>query len=293
MAKKRKKHSGGRAPSGAAQTTATAGKRSGDSLFAPETIKPTPASPGGPNRPARKEEARRERERLRKKIARRRFYRRGGQVAVALLVVAGLVFFLTRPKQKLNAEEQALIDQAPAAAAAAGCDTVQAIAPYSPDSQDTAHIGSQNGPATPPELSTYSSVPPASGPHDTSPLPGGVLPEPPDVYRTIHSMEHGAAIIWYDPAASTEQIDELTQLQTFFEKPGEDDHVIVAPYSYPDQGDAGKLPAGKLMVMVAWHHMQTCNDISLPVAYQFVHSYAATPKGAYRGDAPEAGASIG
>src|SRR5437867_4283084 len=49
-----------------------------------------PATPGGPNRLARKEEARRQREALRRKMARRRGYRMVGLV-VAFLLVAGAV----------------------------------------------------------------------------------------------------------------------------------------------------------------------------------------------------------
>jgi len=288
MAKKKKSHarSGARGfakPSGS--TAATASKGTSGALFAPETVKPTPATPGGPNRLARKEEARKERERIRRKIARRRLYRRSGQVAIALLVVGGLIFFLTRPNAKLNSEEQSLLAEGSAQAtlSAAGCDAVQTIPPYDPDSADRTHIGAA-GFETPPPLSTYSSVPPVSGPHNSTPLTGGVYADPPDIYQTIHSLEHGAVIIWYDPSAPAA---ELATLQTFFQKTGEHDKVIVAPYSYPDQGDAGVLPAGKQMVMVAWHHMQTCDSLTLPVGYAFVHSYTTGPKSAYKGDAPE------
>jgi hypothetical protein len=288
MAKKKKSHSrsGSRGSTKASgSTTATASKGTSGALFPPETVKPTPATPGGPNRLARKEEARKERERIRRKIARRRLYRRSGQAAIALLVVGGLIFFLTRPKAKLNGEEQSLLAQASAQTTltAAGCDAVQTIPPYSHESADRTHIGAA-GFETPPPLSSYSSVPPASGPHNSTPLTGAVYADPPDIYQTIHSLEHGAAIIWYDASAPAA---DLATLQTFFQKPGEHDKVIVAPYSYPDQGDAGVLPAGKLMVMTAWHHMQTCGSISLPVAYAFVHSYSTGPKSAYKGDAPE------
>jgi len=288
MAKKKKSHarSGSRGSTKAsASSTATASKGAAGALFAPETVKPTPATPGGPNRLARKEEARKERERIRRKIARRRMYRRSGQAAIALVVVGGLIFLLTRPKAKLNSEEKGLLAQGTAQTtlSAAGCDAVQTIPPYSPDSADRTHIGAA-GFETAPSLSTYPSVPPASGPHNSTPVTGGVYAEPPDIYQTIHSLEHGAAIIWYDPSAPAA---ELATLQTFFQKTGEHDKVVVAPYSYPDQGDQGVLPAGKLMVMVAWHHMQTCDSLSLPVAYTFVHSYTTGPKSAYKGDAPE------
>ena len=43
--------------------------------------------------------------------------------------------------------------------------------------------------------------------------------------------------------------------------------MIIAPYSYPDQGTAGQLPDGVQMALVAWHRMQTCSSVSLPVAF--------------------------
>jgi hypothetical protein len=103
-------------------------------------------------------------------------------------------------------------------------------------------------------------------------------------------------IIWYAPSAASDP--ELAKIQDFFRQSGEQDHVIVAPYNYPDQGAAGQLPDGTSMVMVAWHHTQSCNGLSLPVAFAFAHDYK-TPSSItgsvpnnYKGDAPEPGLSI-
>ena len=113
---------------------------------------------------------------------------------------------------------------------------------------------------------------------------------PPDVYRTIHSLEHGTVIVWYAPGLASSDLQKITAFYRSF------DHVIVAPYSYPDQGSAGRLPAGKQMVLVAWHHLQACGQPSLAVVKDFVASYR-TPTGVirpngYKGDAPEAGRAI-
>lgn len=254
-------------------------------------IRPAPAMPGGPNRLERKEAARRARERLRRKMARRRMYRRAAIGAVVALVAVGVVFLTTRPKgSTLSSEESRLLAAAPAAMKTAGCGSVQTIKPY-PNDQDTAHIGPGSDVATSPPLSSYPSTPPASGPHNPSPLPAGLYQESPDIYQVIHSLEHGAAIVWFAPGTTS---DELARLQTFFGKPGEQTKVIVAPYNYPGQGKAGQLPAGKQMALVSWHHMQTCNQVSLPVAFDFVAHYRyPTPKGqSYKGDAPERTASI-
>jgi hypothetical protein len=120
---------------------------------------------------------------------------------------------------------------------------------------------------------------------------------PPPVDRTIHSLEHAAVIVWYSSAAASDPrlANELALLQAFFAKDRESDHVIVAPYDYPDQGPAGMLPAGTTMALIAWHRRQVCRDISLPVAFAFVAAYRFDPDapGRYEGEAPEPGVPIG
>ena len=145
-----------------------------------------------------------------------------------------------------------------------------ADAPGDDPAIDHTHIGTAPV-VTPPALSTYATIPPASGPHDPSPLGAGVYDSPPDVYRTIHSLEHGAVIIWYSPDATGKQLDDLHRVL----RPAATDadigqaKIIIAPYDYPDQGAAGQLPAGVQMAVVAWHRLQTCTAVSLPVAFGF------------------------
>jgi Protein of unknown function (DUF3105) len=214
------------------------------------------------------------------------------------VLLVGATFWIYRSSTApvhLSAEGERLAAQAPAAAGSAGCTGVRMVAPYA-GSLDRAHIGSAV--AAPPPLSSYPSTPPASGPHDPTPLDAGVYASPPPIYRAIHSLEHGAAIVWVRPGAFDPGGAGLP-LRTFFNQSGNDNHVIVAPYDYVGQGSAGKLPAGRDMVLVAWHRIQLCRTASLPVAVAFVRSYTTpsrllpfgTPKG-YRGEAPEAGLSI-
>ena len=103
----------------------------------------------------------------------------------------------------------------------------------------------------------------------------------------IHSLEHSGVIVWYDPAAAPSP--ELAAIQSYFGQGSHRNHVIVAPYNYPQEGSAGSLPFGRTMALVAWHHLQLCNQPSLAVAYAFVHAYRFDlyQFWAYRGDAPE------
>ena len=224
-------------------------------------------------------------------MARRRMLRRAGRWGVGgavVLGVVGAVFFLNRPKA-LSVQQQRTINRAQRAASAAGCTGVTTVRTY-PNNLDRTHIGAAEAPQPPP-LSSYPSRPPASGPHLSSTQPSGVYPEPPDVYAVMHSLEHGAAVIWYDPKA--ERNPQLQTIKDFYGDPANGDHIIVAPYNYPDQGQAGRLPEGKQMVLTAWHHEQACDQPNFEVARGFTLQYATNAQAAYRGDAPEAGGAIG
>ena len=211
-------------------------------------------------------------------MARRRFLQRAGIVALAVAVVAGVgVYVALKPNP----------------AKAAGCGSVQTIPPFDPATNDRAHINAQGAVKTPPPLASYRTEPPTSGPHALDPLDAGTYAAPPDLYRTIHSLEHGAVIIWFDPKAAGNT--ELRKIQNFYNQTANKDHMIVAPYSYPEKG--GTLPAGKRMVLVAWHHTERCTTINLAAAKAFVKSFRATVENGvidpeYRGDAPEAGSAI-
>jgi hypothetical protein len=232
----------------------------------------------------RKEEARRQRVELQRKMARSKRNRRIA-IAVVVVLIAGIgAFALTRP-QPAEASPQDLLAAAPQATKAAGCGEVEKVGAFEPKNQDRTHVTAAI------QLSQYASVPPASGPHNAIPLGAGVYDTPPAIDRGIHSLEHGAAIVWYSPDASRPELDKI---KDFYEPSDVGSRVIVAPYDYPDQGAAGTLPGGAQMALVAWHHVQTCASTNLAAAFGFTSSYAAPPFGQrpYEGDAPEAGAAF-
>jgi hypothetical protein len=202
-------------------------------------------------------------------------------VFVALLLFVGLELLLHRP----NEQEEALLSEAPRAAQAAQCGPIKAIRPF-PGDRDRTHIGGSDEPVMPP-LSDYPSRPPVSGPHDPVPVHSGVYSSAPPIDGVIHSIEHAAVIVWYDPSVATSK--EISRIKSFFARGDEIDHVIVAPYSYPSEGAPGRLPSGAGMVLAAWHHLRTCASPSLAVAYAFVAHYRMNIYRFwdYRGDAPE------
>jgi Protein of unknown function (DUF3105) len=232
----------------------------------------------------RKEEARRQRAELQRKMAKTRRNRRMAMIVVVALVAGVGVYALTRPEEA-RADPQELLATVDQARETAGCGPVEDVGPYQPRSSDRSHIVAQV------PLSTYASVPPASGPHNAITYGDGVYGTPPPIDRVIHSLEHGAAVVWYSPDASGAQLERI---RSFYEEASVGGRVIVAPYDYPDQGPAGSLPGGAQMALVAWHRVQTCASVNLAAAFGFTSMYAAPPFGErpYRGNAPEAGGTF-
>lgn len=243
-------------------------------------------------RDERRREARRRRIEAERRAARAR-RRRNVAVALSLLAVAAVVaFVITRPEQPSVVEARAadLLASADAQAAAAGCTEVRDVGPYDPRDLDQAHVGGDLIAEMPP-LASYPSQPPASGPHADSALPAGVYTSPPPIDALIHSLEHGAAVVWYAPDAEGPALQEL---RDFFREPEAGSRVIVAPYDYPDEGEAGTLGPGVGMALVAWHQVQTCSEPNLAAAFGFTARYAFPTFGGepYLGTAPEPGAPL-
>ena len=243
----------------------------------------------------RKEQARREREELQRRLASKRRARTLG-IAVGAVVVAAIVFVTTLlPSGGDLPSSNQLLQRAASAADTAGCGDVTTTPPFDPPDQDRTHIG--GGTSFGPPLSAYPTTPPASGPHADVPLPAGVYDSLTlsDLYRSIHSLEHGASLIWYDPGAPA---DEVAQLIEFYDRRLQDaevgqDRVIVAPYDF--QGDAaGILPDGTELALVAWHRLRTCASVELAVAFDFTsqYSFPTTAGRDYQGEAPEPGGAI-
>lgn len=233
----------------------------------------------------RREQARRERIELQRKMSRSRRNRRIAFVLVLLVAAGGTAFALTRPSTEV-ADPDDLLEQAAQAQQAAACGEPENVGPYQPETQDQAHVTTGELP----ELSTYPSVPPASGPHNATPLGAGVYDEPPPIDQLIHSLEHGAVVVWYALGTSGAELDRLGE----FFRGADGSRVIVAPYDYPEQGEAGALPTGTQMALVAWHHVETCARVNLAAAFAFTADYRfpTHDEREYLGEAPEAGAAF-
>lgn len=258
----------------------------------------------------RREEARRQRAEIqRKMVSRRRIRTLVAGILIGALA-AGVAVVALRPKgdsgpAASNVDSPAqLLAKSTAAAQTAGCTDVKTTPPFDPSNRtgsgpipsnadiDRDHIGTTYDPTAPP-LSAYATTPPASGPHDPTPLPAGVYDTPPAIYQAIHSLEHAATIIWYNPNATGQELDTL---KAFYQQQiAKGSKIIVAPYSYPGDGAAGSLPKNVNMVLVAWHKLETCAQVNLAASFGFAARYSYPPYSGqtYIGEAPEPNTAIG
>ena len=107
----------------------------------------------------------------------------------------------------------------PTATTSAGCDDVQTIGFY--DGVDDPETPTTPTRRTSAPTSAFPEMPPldhlpehaarvgAARDIPPGPLPAGVYDDPPDLARVLHSLEHGASVVWYSPTAIRDQLDQL------------------------------------------------------------------------------------
>src|SRR3954469_14552601 len=98
--------------------------------------------------------------------------------------------------------------------------------------------------------------PPSGGDHNPVPLTCGFYAQqPPDEYA-VHSLEHGAVWIAFDPSTSA---SDVSVVRAF----AKEDHVLVTPYAGMDAP----------ITLVAWEHRLELQSVNDPKLKQFVEGY--------------------
>lgn len=110
----------------------------------------------------------------------------------------------------------------------------------------------------------YSTMPPTSGPHYGQAASAGYYTETPPLGQLVHSLEHGAVVIYYDPARSSPAANE--SLQKFAqEHTGTWQSVIVVPN--PQENPESTY------VLTAWQHMLRMNSYDKRTVRAFLAEY--------------------
>lgn len=112
----------------------------------------------------------------------------------------------------------------------------------------------------------YESTPPVSGEHSPIPADCGVYGQPIADENMVHSLEHGAVGILYQPDAPVQQIRNAEELVQDY-----DGHVFSAPY--PGLEDP--------YTIVAWAHLMRLDSYDHDAIVEFIEVFRES------GDAPE------
>lgn len=105
----------------------------------------------------------------------------------------------------------------------------------------------------------YKSKPPMGGPHHPSWHNCGVFSEPIGDTHAVHSLEHGAVWITYEPQDVT--AEEIAKLAETAER---NEYVMVSPY--PEQGSK--------LVLTAWNHQLRLDRVDHDMVRRFVAYFA-------------------
>jgi len=121
----------------------------------------------------------------------------------------------------------------------------------------------------------YSSLPAASGPHWGAPGNWGVYTTPQSEMQTLHNLEHGGIVIWYDPEAlEAGQVDELTRYVATQNSSGVGGRykVILSPWGGEDE-----LPSP--IVATAWRWILEMDGFDSGTLDAFMREhYAMSPE---------------
>lgn len=109
----------------------------------------------------------------------------------------------------------------------------------------------------------YDPIPPVGGNHDGAWLNCGVYTDQQRNENAVHSLEHGAIWITYDPASiDPNGVDALIALAP-------DTYTVISPY--PGLGDA--------MAVSAWGAQLRFTDVTDPAVIDFIEEFWRSPNG--------------
>ena len=156
--------------------------------------------------------------------------------AIAVIVIAAIVFV------SINALQDRNLNQAPAG-----------VVNYTYTSNE--HVDGDIDYSSQAEYK--GEIPPAGGPHNTVPQTCAVYAAPIRTENAVHSLEHGAVWITYQPDLPADQVEKLKKLADG------DDHMLMSPYP--------GLPAP--IVLTAWNHQVQLQAFDETTVKRFMRAY--------------------
>ena len=189
---------------------------------------------GGPVNKAKQDEKRARREERKETeararlVARRKRRARTGLSVLAAVIVVGTIGFIV--------VDNAIADELPG------------VSKQAYDGRDHVESG---------EAVAYATATPTSGTHAASSPRCGVFAQQMPAEFAVHSLEHGAVVIWYRPSLAIEEISGLEAVVNRF-----DDRVILSPNADLSQP----------VVATAWNRLKAYDGAD-PELEQFIETY--------------------
>lgn len=122
----------------------------------------------------------------------------------------------------------------------------------------------------------YEQLPPTAGPHypPGSETPAGFYEETQPLGGTVHSLEHGAVVVWYDPAALDDAPrQELQAYVDSYQRSFGSFIAVPTPVEDPEHP----------YVLTAWEHRLALDSYDADAVEQFTGEYLGRgPEGSYR-----------
>lgn len=111
---------------------------------------------------------------------------------------------------------------------------------------------------------TYDTMPPASGPHYDQTASAGFYTDRPSLGELVHSLEHGAVIVYYDPNQITPDArSNLEQLAATHTEPFQSVIVVPTPVENPTSP----------YVLTAWQHKLSLDSYDTERVRAFLAEY--------------------
>ena len=189
-----------------------------------------------------------------KKAEQRRAQRRRNLVTlvIAIIVSVGVVWLILDESTGTNNNDKPSSADYGVSADAAGCGEIESA---TPQKADHIEVGAEHAP--------YNTNPPTSGPHyaaPVAPIDTGFYTNDIEPEKVVHNLEHGMIVIWYDPDAPQETIDNVEKAVQ--EVP---DATVAVPWT--------DMEGSSHVVLTAWAKLQRCSDVSKDVVDDFRTKY--------------------
>jgi hypothetical protein len=178
-----------------------------------------------------------------KRLRARREHRRSNLITIGIALIVGILVVALVLRDRVETGGPVGVS-----AAEAGCNEIQEHEP-----EGRQHV--QEGVQVP-----YQTDPPTSGPHYAEWADPGFYEQPIPAEMLVHNLEHGQLVIWYDPDAPSDAIDDIREFAD-----GNQPAMLAAPWPTIENPFS--------FTITGWAASQSCEQFSEEALAEFRQRY--------------------